>query len=949
MFASQLIYTGCGKDKTGAFSVWSKSLDITKTEENEIRDKMLYKRPSNLPFEPTPEELENLFPKKLGFFRLTSGRMCLAQSVYIGNVYSDLDKRTGNYIIHAFVFDKDEDLIPMNFIGSDVFRRGLTYEEWHDHDAPDELPKVEIVDRPSTLTKQEIDTFFDATRTDRLKLLLQAIINSSTTDQKVTFYDKHSNLKYWYKAISACLPKGMLKELTFNTFFTPSTPLPSQMQAGAINTDVKIRNIAPTVASTLFNYQQDARAGKYSFDFESGILPGSITVSNYVDAIVDTLKSNVFQAISLVDAIGKIRAKSNTDMDTAMELHFLFSKQISKIDSVPKLSQLLRLTADYYKERLPEVADTLYTYGLQSGHWALNSAIAEIYRFIFDYSEVADKSAMIRQYIANQSAFGVNANAPCNDYCASFKSNAPFAWINFLDYIFEGDNFQRYLSEHGSTFNGRYLLFNTFAESMTELAESQENKKAAMRYFVETAMACIQKEQMNDLLALLSSVGKCGPKWKSWLLKTAFAMLTKEEKGLLDVCRPIFLFTLAESCGDSIAATELITQMIAENEKNNDFIKLYVERYDQNASFYSGIYKELSADAKYATFLNNVELYKFANSPSISRSQLQNYYDKYVVTGRDNGLFPKKLQQYLAGCNGKSCIVESLNCYDAWMKESVLDAKTTEYCVETICNTFFSAPFDALREYISQRSTAKIKEMLERLKDTGYRIPNQYYVITFGEYVKRLTDEILRDKRKSPYVQETLDKLNDGKFYKLPPDDTSRDLFIKTYLPDLIQLYLAIADEKTFEAAYCQTFKPFHTCPGFAQMLYVEMNRLNPKDHEVFFNDTIVCACCGTDRFNQYLMRMVEKILEDLGRSKRKKLLADLVATVPAPYQKPVKAFADQYQKAHEGLFGKLFGGMGKKDEDKSEKDSKKDKEVPKEEEKPKEASDEKPRRPWKK
>ena len=60
MFASQLIYTGCGKDKTGAFSVWSKTLDITKVEENEIRDKMLYKRPSNLPFEPTQEEIDTL-------------------------------------------------------------------------------------------------------------------------------------------------------------------------------------------------------------------------------------------------------------------------------------------------------------------------------------------------------------------------------------------------------------------------------------------------------------------------------------------------------------------------------------------------------------------------------------------------------------------------------------------------------------------------------------------------------------------------------------------------------------------------------------------------------------------------------------------------------------------------------------------------------------------------
>ena len=175
MFASQLIYTACGKDKTGAFSVWSKSLDITREEENEIQNKMLYKAPRSLPFAPTPEEIEALFPKKLGYFNLSSGRVCLAQSVYIGNVYSDLDGRTGNYIIHAFVFDKDEDIIPMNFFDSDIFKRGLTYQEWHDQDAPADLPKVEIVEKPQSLTKPEVDAFFDAQRLDYLKLLLQAV------------------------------------------------------------------------------------------------------------------------------------------------------------------------------------------------------------------------------------------------------------------------------------------------------------------------------------------------------------------------------------------------------------------------------------------------------------------------------------------------------------------------------------------------------------------------------------------------------------------------------------------------------------------------------------------------------------------------------------------------------------------------------------------------------
>ena len=71
-----------------------------------------------------------------------------------GSVYSDLDKRTGNYIIHAFVFNKTNEIFPMNYINSDIFKRFLAYDEWHDNPAPISLSKIEFIDNPSPLTKR---------------------------------------------------------------------------------------------------------------------------------------------------------------------------------------------------------------------------------------------------------------------------------------------------------------------------------------------------------------------------------------------------------------------------------------------------------------------------------------------------------------------------------------------------------------------------------------------------------------------------------------------------------------------------------------------------------------------------------------------------------------------------------------------------------------------------
>ena len=70
MKAYQMIYTACGKDRSGAFSVWSKSVNVTKEECDEIIKLMSYKRPLNAPYEPTEEELRKFFPSQYAYILL---------------------------------------------------------------------------------------------------------------------------------------------------------------------------------------------------------------------------------------------------------------------------------------------------------------------------------------------------------------------------------------------------------------------------------------------------------------------------------------------------------------------------------------------------------------------------------------------------------------------------------------------------------------------------------------------------------------------------------------------------------------------------------------------------------------------------------------------------------------------------------------------------------------
>ena len=46
MLAYQMIYTACGKEKKGDFSVWSQSAELTKQECDAIAKFMIYKIPN---------------------------------------------------------------------------------------------------------------------------------------------------------------------------------------------------------------------------------------------------------------------------------------------------------------------------------------------------------------------------------------------------------------------------------------------------------------------------------------------------------------------------------------------------------------------------------------------------------------------------------------------------------------------------------------------------------------------------------------------------------------------------------------------------------------------------------------------------------------------------------------------------------------------------------------
>lgn len=476
MIASQLIYTACGKDKTGAFSVWAKSNDITKEEADEIVKAMNYKRPSNLPYEPTEEEVETLFPKKFAFFTLSTGRQCVAQTTYIGRVYSDLDSRTGNYIIHAYVFERNANFLPVTLFDSPVFKKKLTYQEWHDMPAPDNLPQVELEGGKATISKAEFDSFLSGGRSEQYAAMLQAVINVLNGAGTVTFNDTEENQKTWYKALALCLPKSIQANMTFSTFFTPKVgSLPNSTQDAT--QEIKVRNVANTLPQTIYNYQQEVRAGRYAFDFLGGQFT-AVEAGKYVRDIVSSMRADFFRALGKVEAVDKLIVTKGYDIETACDVAHLLQNDITWFKTVEELNK----TADLAKQagllNAAEYARAVYEKALRPAIYGINETVAPLYRMVYSYADASVKKEILDLYLSRMDAFGVNTSAEGVALYEQVKEKAPVPAQEIRSYLMNNHTWAMLLTNSRPNDTVSRLIYGFVVECLQNKPFTSEAHRA---------------------------------------------------------------------------------------------------------------------------------------------------------------------------------------------------------------------------------------------------------------------------------------------------------------------------------------------------------------------------------------------------------------------------------------------------------------------------------------
>ena len=218
---SEFVYTSWKNGGVNSgFSAFSISPDVTKGEADEIVEKMAYVKPVNLPNKPTEAEIQELFPKNNAYFRLQSGRYCLAQATYVGKDYAvDINPRWANFIIHAYLFEQNDEISPPLFAETDCFKIELSAEE-REYKKPLSPKSVDLETEVSTNQAFDaLNSIVTSGEASQFFCFLQSILNRIERDGAVIV--SHGNQKKvltWLKAMALLLPQKYLMQVTYGTY-----------------------------------------------------------------------------------------------------------------------------------------------------------------------------------------------------------------------------------------------------------------------------------------------------------------------------------------------------------------------------------------------------------------------------------------------------------------------------------------------------------------------------------------------------------------------------------------------------------------------------------------------------------------------------------------------------------------------------------------------------------
>lgn len=761
MKVKQLIYTSWknGSSTKKGFMVYSQSEGLSADDVNLITRNMRYITLSSLPYSPTWEEIETLFPRNDAYFQLPSGSWCMAQSSYLGKDYSG---RLGNYIIHAYIAPQKLDFDAINLIGSDVYRRSLTEAELEAESNPPALPEVELVCPDVSGDVALLKTFFNGDRIAKLRYLVSAVLRAVKNNECVYLNDEKDNLPMWYKALNFCLPADILSKVTYATY--------SCVMADGIT-------IQSVKTGGSFNYRQQLASGALVYDFKDNVINDGVEVGNFVNKIIDEFAVNPLNAKARINALGNYITEANGDLDLAVELSWFYEGQYNRFPDPASLKHIFNVvTAGNRLE--PSVLAQIFG-DLIIGNQAFPIAdFPDMYKYILINGDKKTYYAVVAQYVGSCTSKSGDVSSYDAMYDDAVK-NSPFDWRSFLEYIIMCGGKTAYINKFGAQSYPAYLL------AVSEINYGNPPDEQLVTLYARTIA------RINDLTLFKTYLNRLSARGMKERICEKVVAGESVEGGVLAGIDYDKTYALLDAIAIDSLTIKTLLALLGTRYDAPGFMDKFSKYIVNKPEIYAGVEKAASYNASAKRYVDSMICDRFlAKTPD--ENSLNDFYNKYFQTSQQmREVFLQGLENYLNSLvqkNPKAKIHACLawfNKINKWYLNHPIDTARMGKIEAIVKNTVFNADFDKFCD-VYKSETAAVIEFANGYVARNHVSPCEHLdVIALGTKFEEIDE---RGFKSSPFLNEILGKRSIGNY-----DQKTLRSLADHYFDDIFRVFVALA------------------------------------------------------------------------------------------------------------------------------------------------------------
>lgn len=765
MKAKQFIYTSWknGNSPSKGFMVYSMSEGISQEDSATIQTTLKYLAPGGLPFAPTPEQIESMFPRGCAYFKLPSGKYCLGQSTYIGRDYTG---RQGNYIIHAFVFDEKPDLNAFEFIDSKLFKRNLTEEEANAESNPPHLPEVEVAQQRCAIDNKALVSFFTPEKLRILKYLIAAVLQADKTHKGVYLYDDYSAIPYWFRAIQTCLPQNFIKDITFTTYAINKSPA------------FLIQSLKP---GSVVNYRMMLQLGEFVYNVKEKIINDKFIVGKFVNDVVDEFAKSVDAANAKVREIDAYMAQAGNDPDFALILAEFFKKNLSVFDSSEKVMDVVaRLDSCGGVYDKNAVLNVLFAFENTQNYNILEND--RFFRYLYESgTDIRDIiNLKYLKVIEDYRERDINIFPACYK---ELTEKAPFPTYDLVSYItHKHSSLYNYLSTQKGNGFLNYFIVKLVAENF-----SNEHSDIIKFYFKEQLMVKNIKT-IHEVNALIKSRSNAA------LLDTIVLNELNSANGILNGNNYDLLFAVLDEVEIPVCERALII-LIKRCGKDKPFCLKAVAFMGKRHIDVNHLLIMSSNDAHLQNFIDDIFIYDFAHR-SHSVEEIKKFYTDIYCKGKDeNGTLVKAFENHFSGLNlPYEAQLEAAIEWCDYFRNNRLNGTDRDYIFNLIFRVLDSKRCNELLAAINGRNRNLVKQVgsfVESYREIYGEYPASYKVVDLG----RKLQVALKGRGDNIVFDELCYMVSNNTFLS---DVYCNKLIAKEYIEELFELYCKAINKRPY-------------------------------------------------------------------------------------------------------------------------------------------------------